>query len=181
MKENAEQIVSLIKAGKSKGFRLAIHAYWAQIRAFALDVTGNDYDADEVTDDTFIRAFSSISRFDPLKSAFTTWLMRIAHNTAISHLRKRHTETVPLECVPADTVASLSPYDSMEDPRVSFLQNAIARLDHEDRSIIHQFYYEEYSIEDIAYVIGKTPGATAVKLHRIRQHLKSLIENHYDR
>lgn len=179
MKESAEHIVSLIRAGKRKGFRLAIDAYWAQIRAFALDVTGNDYDADEVSDDTFIRAFSSISKFDPQKSAFSTWLMRIAHNTAISHLRKRRTETVPLECVP-DTVASLSPSDSMEDPRVSFLQNAIARLDHEDRSIIHQFYYEEYSIEDIAYVIGKTPGATAVRLHRIRQRLKSLIEDHYD-
>ncbi len=45
MKENAEYIVSLIKAGKSKGFRLAIDVYWAQIRAFALDMdmTGNDY------------------------------------------------------------------------------------------------------------------------------------------
>ncbi|MDE5934683.1 MAG: RNA polymerase sigma factor [Muribaculaceae bacterium] len=180
MKRNAEHIVSLIKAGKSKGFRLAIDVYWAQIRAFALDVTGNDYDADEVTDDTFIRAFSSISQFDPQKSAFTTWLMRIAHNTAISHLRKRRTETVPLECVPPDAIVSLSSHDNTEDPRISFLKNAIARLDHEDRSIIHQFYYEEYSIEDIAYVIGKTPGATATRLHRIRQRLKSLIENHYD-
>ncbi len=38
MKENTEHIVSLIKAGKSKGFRLAIDVYWAQIRAFALDI-----------------------------------------------------------------------------------------------------------------------------------------------
>ena len=177
MKDDTAHIVSLIKAGKHDGYRLILKLYSQRIHAFMLDVTGSQQDAEELVNDTFIRVFSSITRYDPSKASLYTWVMCIAHNIAISNLRKKkRPATVELEQI-ADTEIK---DDDIEDPRVMLLREAIGMLNPEDRSIIHQYYYDHTSVEDIAYIIGHSAGTTAVRLHRIRQ---KLIETNqcYDR
>ncbi|MBD5178053.1 MAG: RNA polymerase sigma factor [Bacteroidales bacterium] len=179
MKAETERIISLIKAGNQEGFQAAINIYGSRIHAFLLDITGSAPDAEELANDTFIKAFTNIHQYNPDKSRFDTWLFSIAHNSAISHLRKFRPQIVDIDSLKDNLTQS----DISETDLINILQRAIAMLPPDDRAVIHHFYYQKASLDDISRITGISPGNIAVRLHRIRRKLKDLIEtiNHHDR
>ena len=179
MKKKNAHIISLIKAGREDGFRAAVDLFGQRMYAFLLDITGSPEDAEELVNDAFINAFRNIDKYEAGKASFSTWLFRIAYNLAISHLRKHRILTIGIETIKEVAVPGNAIINEGTDDRLDTLSDAIAHLNPEERSIIHQYYYEQATIEDISFVIGQSASNTAVRLHRIRQKLKKIIESNY--
>lgn len=148
-----------------------VNEYGPRVYAFILDVVGNACDADELTADVFVKAFGAIRKYDASKASLSTWLLRIAHNAAISHLRRPKLPTGPYN--PAMDRAEA---EADVDPRVELLHRAIWHLAPDERSLLHLHYFENAKLCDIAYALGITEGAASVRLHRIRNKLKTIIE-----
>ncbi len=170
----SRDFISGLRARKPDVQAAFVSEYGPRVYAFILDVVGDTDDADELTADVFLKAFKAIRGYDSSKASLATWLLRIAHNAAISHLRHPKLPTSPLERAP-DT-PDTEPY---EDPRIELLHRAIGLLAPDDRSLVHLHYFENARLSDIAYALGITEGAATVRLHRIRAKLKKLIENDY--
>lgn len=136
-------------------------------------------DAEEVAQDVFLKAYQSLKSFKK-EAKFSTWLYRIAYNSAISKTRKKKIEMTGLD----DTMIVNYTTDEIhqgvghlvEEDRHIMLEKALKRLPEEDNLLISLFYKEDHSIEDISYVTGLSASNVKVKLHRIRKRLYEDIQ-----
>jgi RNA polymerase sigma-70 factor (ECF subfamily) len=139
-----------------------------------LKIVNNREDAEEISQDVFLKAYQSLSTFER-KSKFSTWLYRIAYNAAISKTRKKKVEMVAIE----ETVITNYSTDEIdrnmneleENDRQLILEKALQRLPEEDNLLITLFYKNENSIEDISDITGLSVSNVKVRLHRIRKKL----------
>jgi len=142
--------------------------------SIVLKIVNNREDAEEISQDVFLKAYQSLKSFEG-KSKFSTWLYRIAYNAAISKTRKKRFEMVPLE----DNVIKNYSTDEIsqnmntleETDRQAVLEKALHRLPEEDNLLITLFYKNESSMEDISYITGLSLSNVKVRLHRIRKKL----------
>ncbi len=150
-------------------------------RAFnlALRICGNTEEAEEITQDSFLKAFRSLSSFK-MKSSFSTWLYRIVYNSSISNVRGRKNRVLSLEDFPADATDFIG-YDADEEEadeeyRKSLVNFALQKLTEEERALITLFYYDELSPDEIADVTGINKTNLKVKLFRSRRKMQEIIE-----
>ena len=83
-----EQIVKIVKCGGNKGMGLMVSRYGQYIFAMIARQVGDQMDAEELTQDTFIRAFSHIGSYDPKRASLATWLSRIAYRLTLDFLQR---------------------------------------------------------------------------------------------
>jgi RNA polymerase sigma-70 factor (ECF subfamily) len=142
--------------------------------SIVLKIVNNREDAEEISQDVFLKAYQSLSTFER-KSKFSTWLYRIAYNAAISKTRKKRVEMVAIE----ETVITNYSLDEIgrnmneleENDRQLILEKALQRLPEEDNLLITLFYKNENSIEEISDITGLSVSNVKVRLHRIRKKL----------
>jgi RNA polymerase sigma-70 factor (ECF subfamily) len=137
----------------------------------------NDFEAEEVLQDCFLKAYKSLVNFKG-ESKFSTWFYRIVYNTALTRLssqkRKTETEMTSLE----DHFNLESEYGSDEIEKTDmkeFIHDLIGKLPERYTAIITMFYLNEMSIEEISEVMGLTNSNVKVMLHRSRNSLRDLI------
>lgn len=122
--------------------------------------------------------------FDDFKgdSAFSTWLYRIALNTAISHLRK--TKSGPKwrfwQGSNNEPAAEMERDPLVEAEEKQILRNHIKQLDQMDQTLI-LLYLEEVEYQTIAEITGLSKSNVGVRLHRIREQLKTMIQKNLER
>ena len=96
MEEDKEfNTVQRASEGDPEAFRELVERYGDRIFSLLTGITGNRLDAEELTSDVFLKAFTHLDRFRG-ECRFSTWLYRIAYNTAISHTRRRRPRTVEI-------------------------------------------------------------------------------------
>jgi RNA polymerase sigma factor (sigma-70 family) len=146
--------------------------------SIVLKILNNREDAEEIAQDVFLKAYQSLKTFEK-KSKFSTWLYRIAYNTAISKTRKKKTEFVPLEesFVSNYSTDEIQPTMDLleENEKQVLLDRALKNLPDEDNLLITLFYKAENSVEDIIYITGLTATNVKVRLHRIRRKIQDGI------
>lgn len=91
MKTEEQHKIERILAGKTEEFAYFLDTYGQQVFTLIVRMTGSESDAEELTQDTFLKAFQHLSSFNG-KSQFSTWIYRIAYNTALTALRKKNIE-----------------------------------------------------------------------------------------
>lgn len=150
-------------------------------RAFnlALRICGNREEAEEVTQDAFLKAYRSLKGFK-MKSSFSTWLYRIIYNTAISFVRSRRKGVLSLEEFPVDikdfeAVASDSE-EAEAEYRNSLINFALRKINDDERGLITLYYFEEMSADEISELTGISKPNIKVKLFRARQKMLEIIE-----
>ena len=84
-----EQILEAVKGGGSKGLGLMVSHYGQQVFAMIARQVGNAMDAEELTQDTFLRAFSHIASYDLKRASLATWLSRIAYRLTLDFLKRQ--------------------------------------------------------------------------------------------
>src|SRR5215831_2508995 len=94
--ENEAALVAEARGGNAESFATLINQYDRHIYRLALNITGNQEDAEDVLQDSFLKAYSNLDRFQG-DSRFYTWLVRIAVNEALMKLRKRRPNQVSLD------------------------------------------------------------------------------------
>lgn len=137
--------------------------------------------AEDVTSVVFMKALRSLERYDPSKASPRTWLLRIARNAVIDHLRRlqrRGSLHVSLDSVP-DLVARLPSQEErlMKQERIQTLLNATRTLGETDREVLSLRYGAELSNAEIAETLEITPNAVAVRIHRALKRLKGAVED----
>jgi len=171
--------ISEVLSGKVNSFRYIVDRHKDKAYNLAFRICGNREEAEEITQDSFIKAYRSLQGFK-MKSSFATWLYRIVYNTSISHLRIRRKGVLSLEDFPADATDFIGTFENEEETEKEYksalLNFALRKISDEERGLVTLFYYEEMSIEEIADVTGISKSNIKVKLFRARQKLLELIE-----
>lgn len=154
------------RAGDRNAFREIVEAHSRHVFGVAYRMTGSVQDAEDVVQETFLKAYRSIGRFEGA-SEVSTWLHRIAANCAVDLLRRRRgsgpTTGPDTDAGPADSLA-----DDRSGPEAQALgseidrrmKTSLARLSPMERVAFTLRHFEGRSITDIARVLGIAPGAT---------------------
>ena len=136
-------------------------------------------DAEELTQDVFLKAFQKLHTFNG-KSSFSTWIYRIAYNSAVSNTRKKKfillsTKESQITNVPDSAVDELLSREN-DELLLQQLENALCKLKTEDRFLITLFYYQDKSVSEISDILEITVENVKVKLYRVRKKLYVLIK-----
>lgn len=177
MKTEEQHKIERILAGKTEEFAYFLDTYGQQVFTLIVRMTGSESDAEERTQDTFLKAFQHLSSFNG-KSQFSTWIYRIAYNTALTALRKKNIELTADEKL-WNTLSDTETDDLLDDTsenRIEKLREALDRLPADERALITFFYEEEKNISEIAVITGQTEGNVKVKLYRLRKKLAAWMQ-----
>lgn len=166
--------IKRIQDGDTASFACLLDRYSRPVYSLILKIVRNKEDAEELAQDVFVKVFKHLGKFKG-DSSFSTWIYKIAYNTAISETRKRKHEYLAIEeyvidNVSEEEVAEALGYDSPTE-QIEKLDAALERLLPDERGIILFFYKESKSIEEIASITGFTVTNVKTKLHRIRKKL----------
>jgi RNA polymerase sigma factor (sigma-70 family) len=161
--------IDRVLAGEESLYATLINRYKSYVFTIALKILQNRPEAEEAAQDAFIKAFHHLKDFNR-QAKFSTWLYRIAFNTAISYKRKhRHTfqdiETTVIEHH-QEAEGMLEKTDKQK-----YLNQALARLNPTDRTALTLFYMQEFSLEEIAEVMNMQANTVKVRIHRARQRV----------
>lgn len=137
------------------------HYFWFRL-------SHHDQLAEDFTQETFLRAFAALPRYRPGQASYYTYLLTIAHNLLVSHYRK--VAPLPLESVNHVGLATVS--DAHRQIDRDLLWRVVGQLKPVEREVLLLRYRQELSLREIARVLGRTPNAVKVLLHRTRAKLR---------
>lgn len=171
------QAIPLAAAGDQRAFGVLIGRYKHIVYTVARRVLRNDMDAEEVTQDTFVKAFKQLSGFQG-SGKFSTWLYSIAYRTAISALRSRKEHLTSVEDLHASGREPAQEPALFTNDRKAILEWALSTLPADDAGLMTMFYLDELSVEEIVTVSGLGASNVKVKLHRSRKKLFEVLHHH---
>lgn len=175
-------IVKKVQAGDVAAFDQLILKYRERVFGVVYNLTANREDTSDLTQETFIKAFQSINRFQG-HCSFFTWLYKIAVNTSLSHLRKNRLRSFfSLEKIQEDgTNAQLleqltdkngADRDTYLHELQQKLNEAMQKLSIPHRTVITLFEIDGLSHSEIAEVVGCSEGTVRSRLHYAKQFLQ---------
>ncbi len=152
-----------------------------RVYSHALYVVRDPEDAQDVTQDTFVKLWHKFGNIDPGKAS--GWLMRVAHNLCIDLIRRRRSQRVNIGFPDPDALEQLPAPGTRLDPerRLQFdqrqraLLEAMETLPPETRSVMVMHYFQEMKLQEIAEVLDKTVSALKVQIHRARKSLRLVL------
>lgn len=170
--------------GSTEDFRYFIQKYKDLAFSVAVSVVKNEFDAEEVVQESFIKAFKNLKSFQG-KSEFKTWFYRIVINEAFKRIQKTKEEIVlpsgqnlPESEDSTDTYRGLN----AEEQQV-LVAESLKRIPPKESLLLQLFYLEGNSIDEITNITGWSEANVKVILHRARKHLllaaNTLIEKEY--
>ena len=179
MKKEESHIIKEILDGKTEQYEYFLDRYGQQVFVLVDRIVSCQEDAEELTQDVFLKAFQQLSSFKA-ESSFSTWIYRIATNLAISTVRKKRNDVLRLDDSVFANLSDTQVDEALEDEseeQMERLQQAMNQLEADERALITLYYLEEKPLAEVAFILGMTEGNAKVKLHRIRKKLYVLIKN----
>ena len=176
-----------LKAGDDLALNEIMDRWQQRVANYLMRQLGNEADAVDLAQETFVRVYESRHRYEP-SAAFATWLFRIATNLALSRFRWRSRHpAVSLEAGLSDDIHTSSQPEPvspelpasgqiMRRETVRLVKTGIGRLDADARSILLLFEFEELSHKEIGVILGMSAKAVESRLYRARQALRVELE-----
>jgi RNA polymerase sigma-70 factor (ECF subfamily) len=186
MEDSDSVAVARVKAGDGDAYRALVERHSRSVFRLAFRMTGNEQDAEDVVQETFLRAYKQLHRYEA-RASFGTWLYRIASNYSLDLVRsrKRHPQTA-LEPSPGDegaNIANAIPSDAPGPDRLLFgdeVQKTVAStldtLSRQERTAFVLRHFEGQSIEEIGATLGLSGNATKHSIFRAVQKLRRALE-----
>lgn len=173
------------KAGHQAAYKFLLDSFWQEVYAFQLKRTKNEYEAEEVTIQTFSKAFDKLHTFDP-QYVFKTWLITISKNIHIDLIRKKNASIrAKTADEPRDNVQRIADETpSIEDVLISEqhlaqLLSDIKQLKPPYQEVINLRYFQEKSYKEIASHLDEPLNNIKVKLLRAKKLLAQIIESRH--
>jgi RNA polymerase sigma-70 factor (ECF subfamily) len=182
-----QELIAMALAGDQDSYRVLVDRYSSLVYTVALRIVGDEDDADDVAQETFVRAYRALGRFRG-DSKFSSWVYRIAVNRALTHLKRRRRRPMTIELSEAPRAQSeMSSRRVEENPGQLVLdeefraqvREAVARLPAQYRAAITLFYLEEKSYKEVAGILGVPMGTLKTHLHRARSMLREILEGRH--
>jgi RNA polymerase sigma-70 factor (ECF subfamily) len=165
--DNETQLVVLAIGGDSDAFSILYGNYQDAIYRYIFVRIGNAVEAEDLTEDVFVRAWEALPNYRPTEHPFKSWLYRIAHNLIVDHHRKRRpVAMIDDEMQHSPGMISL-PEEIIEfNQEAHVLAEAIQQLGEEEQLVVVLRFMEGLSHREVAEVIGKSEAASRVIQHR---------------
>ena len=171
-----ESLIQQCLRGDQNAWELIVRQYWRKVFNIAYKFVGKHDEAEDLTQEIFIKIFRSLSTFDR-RANFQTWLISVSRNLCIDHYRsvRKERETIdrqidPNELTPASTepgpIAALEQRD-----RVALLRQALAQLPDTLRTAVLMRDIQEMSYQEIADKLGLPEGTVKSRINRGRTEL----------
>jgi RNA polymerase sigma factor (sigma-70 family) len=171
-------LVQRAKENYSPAVAELINRYKGMVYTIAHKVLKDKDEAEEAAQEAFVKAFTKLSLFR-MDSSFSSWLYRIAYNTAISRTReKKREQEYQQEAIATESFEQQAKaFSTLEqDDRKRYLNQAMQQLDSNDNLMLILFYYDGKSLEEIAQITGYTDSNVKVRLYRARKKLHEELE-----
>lgn len=173
MNEDEPKWLDQALKGNPEAFSSLVQAYQTPVFNLCFRMLGDGYEAEDAAQETFLRAYENLKRYDRQRP-FSTWLLSIAAHYCIDQIRKRRMKLISLDGEPF-----LDPPDHTPGPEPALsqhedqrrMQQLLARLSPQDRAAVVMLYWYDLSYEEIADSLSLTVSAVKSRLHRARQML----------
>jgi len=182
--KDESELIELCRSGDRAAFGDLVRAHEQRVYNLAYRLTNDPQDAEDVTQEAFLKAYRNIARFEGT-SSFYTWIYRITVNAVVSRRRYRAVRpaTVPLSSPNGGEHPTLPPDASQPDPADEahradvrrVVEGAIARLDEDHRVLVVLRDIEGRDYQEIAEILDCPRGTVKSRLHRARRMLRDLL------
>ncbi len=175
--------IAKVLEGDVASFSYLVDQYQDMVYGLALKMLRNEEDAEEMAQDSFVKAYRSLTSYRQ-QSKFSTWLYRITYNGCISLMRKRKLEVRSMDeqqLSDRDEARLNDQLMEMDKALVEkLLQEAMEKLPELEQVLITLYYYEEQKVEEISHITGLTESNVKVKIHRARKKMYDLLHQSYE-
>lgn len=180
-KDKLENNISKAKEGSQIAFSNILDACWNEVYGFQLKRTQNENDAEDITIQTFSKAFDKINSYDS-SYAFMTWLLTISKNIHIDLIRKRKRDILKSHSAHEAVKKVLDDAPTVEDrliieQNLAHLLSDIKKLKPHYQKVINLRFFNEMSYSDIAAELNEPMNNVKVKLLRAKKLLAEIIKN----
>ena len=170
------EIVEAVRRGRREGQTAMVGRYAQRVFAMIARQVPDTLDAEELTQDTFLRAFDHIDSYDAHKASLSTWLCRIAYRLTLDFLKRRRPVIVSIE---DSTVWQTDISDEQleaelstgREERIERLQEVMDDLPDDERMLLTLYYFEDRPLMEIAYITGIDAKPLANRLYRTRKKI----------
>ncbi len=181
--EQETDLIGRAQAGSGDAFRELVRLHQAQVHAFLGRFLPRMDVVEDLAQETFIKAYRSLKSYRA-ESPFRVWLLGIARNEALMHLReersRRAREAASVESALAGWMADRMEGDlssiEEQDRRLLALGDCLKGLAPQSASLVDEFYFKGLLLADVARRAGKREGAVKMSLLRIRQALRECVQ-----
>ena len=174
-----KDLIDRALAGEQQAYAQILAKYQDMVFSVARQLMGTEEDAEDLAQESFVKAFRSLSKFEQ-RSKFSTWLYTIVYNTGLSKLRKKKLQLDPIDNdeqgVQVQDDNFLDGFGTIRsEQRTHYINLCLEELQEIDRTIITLFYFEDQSLQEIAEIVEMTENTVKVKLHRARKRLEKKL------
>lgn len=176
------QLIREIKDGNVELYSELMNRYQRRILSFIYHMLKSaklESIAEDLTSETFYKAYKSLHTFREIDATFSTWLYTIARNTVLSELRKQKAATVSIEEVNVEPIVSADATPEQQlllNERMHLVRKAIDQLPEKQRAAIILREYEQMDYQEIANILGQTVSSVKSLLFRARASIKGQLE-----
>lgn len=164
------EVLDQVQKGNQEAFTQLVEIYQRPVYNLCYRMLGDANEAEDASQETFLRVYKNIKRYDH-KRPFSTWLLSIAAHHCIDQIRKRHLVVVSMDAIPY-----LDPPDTSPGPETSLrlledqkkIEVLLKSLNSQDRAAVVMYYWYDFSYEEIAKSLSITVSAVKSRLHRAR-------------
>jgi len=171
-----KRLVALAQAGNRDAFEELYRLHFDRIYGYLQLSVGNRHDAEDLTNQTFIRMLESIDRFVWRQVPFSAWLFRIAHNLLVDHFRVAKRTTPEEEPEHPDMVEASAEDEAMSALGRASMLKLIGGLSTDQQQVLTLKYGFDFANAEIAAILGKSEGAVKALQHRAICTLEQRVE-----
>lgn len=185
MEQKEKRLIKKIKKGDHQAFAEMVDKYKNSVYVICLRMVGNRQEAEDLSQETFLRAYRYIGQFD-MERKFSTWLFRIATNLSIDYLRRRKlgvsldaeipgTEGLSLEAMLPDEDVPLPDEQTVRNEQERMVQQEIEHLPEKYRTAVVLKYIEDLSLKEISDIMEIPVATVKTRIHRGREILRKYL------
>ncbi|NRA38991.1 MAG: sigma-70 family RNA polymerase sigma factor [Planctomycetes bacterium] len=173
------ELVHASQRGDEDCFEQLVLRYQYRLRGFVASYVHDADLADEIVQESFVRAYEILARFESERATFSSWLHGIARNVVREHRSRQYRRGSKLNDLQRFLQRDLEEREAKQagnDPeQVEALRNCLSELDDNRKLIVRLRYYENHSVQDIARSIDRPPNTVSMILTRLRQSLRECV------
>jgi RNA polymerase sigma-70 factor (ECF subfamily) len=174
-----DEAIQCVQAGDPEAFAILVHGHYAACLGYARSLLGRREPAEDAVQETFLRAFRAIGRYDH-RNRFRAWLFQILVNrcrSAWRHEQRRGSDDLSLDDLPAGAHPTTPPEDVVTRTSV---EAALRRLGPDQREAFLLHHVEQMSYEEMAFATGAGISALKMRVARARESLRQELEHGHE-